>query len=424
MNIPMKLKKGTAVLGCCWCLSVYAFAQKEAPESMLQEHTEQKGYELKTLQKVSVSGYIQTQWQYGEKDAALKVGTPNENPEEAFSRFGIRRGRIKLVCENDFASGVFQLDMTEKGAGIKDAYLLVKAPRFAACALKAGVFYRPFGHEISYSSSRRESPERSTVFQTLFPEERDLGALLLLQPAKTSAWNFLKLEVGLFAGNGVKQETDSRKDFIGHLSADKIIGSGMRIGGGVSCYNGSVYQGTENVYRMEGKKFVLNSDAVNRGKFAKREYIGLDAQLSLLSGLGMTQLRAEYLFGEQPGTISGSQSPNASVLPSSDTFIRNFRGGYAILVHDFGTLPLSSVLKYDFYDPNTKVSGNETGLNETTASDNARRSFGLGLLWRVNSNIRLQGFYEINKNEKSENLAGYEKDRKDNVFTLRAQYSF
>jgi phosphate-selective porin len=428
MKKQSELKTKVSLVMGCLCLSATSFAQMEEPEltpvEKLEQKTEMLENAVKTLQKLKVSGYLQTQWQYGEKDASLKVGNVSENPEESFSRFGIRRGRIKFAYEDGIASGVFQLDITEKGVGIKDVYLLVKDPWFNANGLKAGVFDRPFGNEISYSSSRRESPERSTVFQTLFPEERDLGALLLLQPAKTSAWNFLKLEAGLFAGNGIKQETDSRKDFIGHLSADKNIGSDMRISGGVSYYNGSVYQGTENVYRMEGKSFVPNNDARNKGQFAKREYIGFDAQFSLMSVLGMTQLRAEYLFGEQPGAEFNSKSPNASILPATDTYIRNFKGGYAIFVQDFGTLPLSGVLKYDWYDPNTKVSKSDIGQHETAAGDVAYNTFGFGLLWRVNNNVRLQTFYEINTNETSGNLAGYEIDRKDNVFTLRAQYKF
>ena len=48
----------------------------------------------------------------GEKDAALKVGTSNENPEESFNRIGIRRGRFKLTAtDGNLASGVSQLDV-------------------------------------------------------------------------------------------------------------------------------------------------------------------------------------------------------------------------------------------------------------------------------------------------------------------------
>jgi len=47
---------------------------------------------VKGLSKFKVSSYIQGQFQYGQKDASLKVGDTNENPDKGFNRIGIRRG--------------------------------------------------------------------------------------------------------------------------------------------------------------------------------------------------------------------------------------------------------------------------------------------------------------------------------------------
>ncbi|MDR3093173.1 MAG: hypothetical protein LBU62_00835 [Bacteroidales bacterium] len=415
------MKKSIVFWGLC--LATAVFAQEETaftPVEKLEQKTDALESAVKKLQKFNLSGYVQTQYQWGEKDASMKVGSANGNPDESFGRIGVRRGRIKFVYEEGIVSATFQPDFTEKGIAFKDVFLAVKDPWWGTSVLKAGIFDRPFGNEISFSSSRRESPERSTIFQTLFPEERDLGASLTLQAAKTSPWNILKLEAGLFAGNGIKQETDSRLDFIGHLSVAKAIGSDMKISGGVSYYNGGVYQGTENIYSIAGKEFVLNNNVDNKGKFAKREYVGIDAQFSVMSTLGMTQLRGEYLFGEQPAAKGNSKSPNASALPATDTYKRNFSGGYVVFVQDIGALPFSAVLKYDWYNPNTKVSGNE----DITDGDIAVNTFGFGLLWRINNHLKLTAFYEINKNETAETLAKFKEDRKDNLFTLRLQYKF
>ena len=418
--------KSIVTLFCCLCLTTVCFAQEQeselTPTEKLEQRTQTIEESLKALKKFKVSGYIQTQYQWGEKDASLKVGNANNDPDESFNRIGLRRGRIKFTYDDNIALGVFQLDMTEKGVGIKDAYLGIKDPWIGTNTLKGGIFDRPFGNEISYSSSRRESPERSTIFQTLFPEERDLGAALTLQATKTSPWNFLKLEAGLFAGNGIKQETDNRKDFIGHLSATKNIGSNAKWGLGVSYYGGGVFQGTENVYKMNGNSFVLDKDPDNIGKFAKREYIGVDGQFSVMSTLGLSQVRAEYLFGTQPGSKGNSKSPNSSAPIVTDTYLRNFGGGYLIFVQDLGRLPLSAVLKYDWYDPNTKIAGNNIGLNGTGPTDLTQNTFGFGMLWRVNSSVRLQTYYELNSNEKTENLAI--NDIKNDAFTLRLQYKF
>jgi phosphate-selective porin len=416
-------------ISICWiCLPVAAFAQQDRPDSSHTEITEPDISEhdkiIKKLQQLKISGYLQTQYQWGQENASLKVGDKNKNPEQSFDRFGIKRGRLKFTYEENIASGVFQLDLTDKGIAVKDAYLNIKDPWIRMNSLCAGIFNRPFGFEINYSSSQRESPERSTVFQTLFPEERDLGVMLQIQADKNSPWNFVKLNAGLFAGNGIKQETDSRKDFIGQLIVNKNLGKNIHISGGFSYYYGSVYQGTENVYKMEGKSFLQDSNPANKSKFAKREYFGFDLQLSLNNPFGPAQLRGEYLFGQQPGKETGSISPNSSELPSTDTYIRNFSGGYIVFIQDLGITPLSAVFKYDWYDPNTKIKEEDIGLNNTGTADVARQTYGIGIIWKINTNLRLQTFYEFNNNEKTKHLSAYFVNIKDDVFTLRLQYKF
>ena len=402
----------SSVLFCSLFLCSLGFAQQQEPEQALikksKKQTKASSDTASTLQKFEVSGYIQAQYQGAEKGAELRV----------------RRGRVKLLYEYGIASGVFQPDITEKSILAKDAFLSIKDPWFGMNVFKVGIFNRPFGYEIGYSSAMRESPERSTIFRTLFPEERDVGAQLTLQPAKTSVWNFLKLEAGLFYGNGIKQETDGYKDFIGHLSVNKHAGSDIKFSFGLSYYHGGVYQGSENMYVMKDQGFCLSNNTSNKGQFAKREYVGLDGQLSMRSGLGMMHLRGEYLFGTQPGVKSNSKSPNESKLPSTDTYIRNFGGGYVIFVQDFGTSPFSALVKYDWYDPNVKISKSEIGLNRTGKADIMRSALGFGLLWRASSRVRLQTYYEVNKNETSDRLPNYVDDIKDDAFTLRLQYTF
>lgn len=404
--------------------SMPAISQENISERIdkIEQQAEKTEKSVSALKKLKVSGYVQTQFQYGEKDASLKVGSANENKEEAFNRIGVRRGRIKFVYEEGIASGVFQIDLTEKGIAFKDVYLNLKDPWMKSNALRTGIFDRPFGYEISYSSSRRESPERSAVFQALFPQERDLGAMLILQPSAKSALNFISLQAGLFAGNGIKAETDNRKDFIGQLKFAPRLNDNISFGIGASYYNGGVYQGTTDVYTMQGNEFTLSSDASNKGKFAKREYLGFDGQVNIKSILGATKLNAEYLFGQQPGTQTSTNSPNGN-LPDYDVYIRNFQGGYVMLVQSIGSLPFSVVVKYDWYDPNTKIAGNALGLNGTGKADMQKNTLGAGAIWDATKQIRLLAYYEFNNREKSENIAepnGFKSD----AFTLRLQYKF
>ncbi len=446
------MKKQILLIAAFAAASFTTFAQEEeaTPLEQVQQKVEVHDGAINKLSAIKISGYVQPQWQWGQQDAALKVGTGNvtENGNKsAFNRFGVRRGRIKFTYDDGgIATGVFQLNIVDKSNAsgvnqavvqLKEAYLNVKDPWNGTIQLQAGMFDRPFGNEISYSSSLLESPERSRIIQTLFPEEVDLGGKLILQAAKTSSWNFLKFEGGWFAGNAINPETNNRKDFIGHLSASKVIGSTAKWGLGASYYNGGVYQSTTNVYTMGGNGFVLNSDPNNLSKYAKREYFGLDGQFSLESPMGMTQLRAEYIWGTQPGSNSSTGSPNAATNPTTDTYIRKMNGWYGILVQDLGQSPFSLVLKYDSYDPNTKVKGDEIGATTTIAgavktnkTDLRYNTLGIGGLWRINPSLRLQLFYENVKNEKSANLAAatrssdFSRDQLDDTFTVRLQFKF
>lgn len=420
------MNKRITLLGCILAFTTASFAQEEKQDTLkyLEQQTQVLQDEIKSLKQFKVSGYVQTQYQYGEKGASLRVGNANTDLNHGFNRFGIRRGRIKFEYEKGIASGVFQLDMTDKGIAVKDAYISVKDPWVGSSSLKAGIFNRPYGYEVSYSSSRRESPERATVITTLFPEERDLGVMLTLQAPKTSPWSILKLEAAMIAGNGIKLDMDNRKDLIVRLSANKSIQEQYSVSGGISYYKGGVYQGSSSIYQMNGNVFELHKDTTNLGAYANREYMGADVQFATITKFGSTLLYGEFITGVQPGDKSGSKSPNYTILPTGDTYIRNFQGGYITLVQDLGSAPFSLIAKYDFYDPNTKVSNDEIGLNGTGKGDIAYHTIGAGLLWKINNSLRLTAYYEWVGNETSVNLKGYDKDIADNDFTLRLQYKF
>ena len=408
---------------------------------------------VRLLQKFKVSGYIQAQYQFAQTSAdgnnfkLAKAQNAYETAElKDFGRFGLRRGRFKFTYEDGIASGVVQIDVTDKGIDdngrnvvmFKDIYLQIKDPWMGTNLLKAGIFDRPFGFEISYSSSRRESPERARIFQTLFPDERDLGVALTLQPSKSSPLNILKLEAGLFAGNGIKPQISSRMDFIGHLTVNKQIGDNTIIAGGVSAYLGGILQtGNPEIYEMKGKQWELKSnDASNIGKYAKRQYVGFDVQFNTITVAGLTQLRGEYIFGEHAQNAAGSWNYKFTAIQTGPVHIRQINGGYAMLMQDLVQTPFTVVAKYDWYNPNTEISGNDIGTTSgTTANDITKSNIGLGIFWRINPALRLTAYYDIVQNETTNQLTdtkengkitvyGYENDRKDNVFTLRLQYKF
>ena len=405
--------------------SISAQEEELTDVQKLAQRTENLEAAVAKLNNLKVSGYIQGQWQWIEATGAKNSFGAGDFTADSKNRFGVRRGRVKFSYSNTYGQAVIQLDATEKGVGIKDAYLVLMDPNLNFVSLTGGVFNRPFGNEIAYSSSLRESPERARITQSLFPGERDLGAKITFQGAKGTYWNSFVLEGGFFAGNGVAVETDSKKDFIGRAAYMNTTSDFFNYAFGASYYNGGVVQPTSKVYTMKDGQFSLSDESANKGKIAKREYFGFDTQLLLNSMIGTTNLRAEYIWGQQPGTLNDNTSPKAARV--DDTYIRNFSGYYVYLVQDIGFSRFSVVAKYDFYDPNTEVKGDEVDITKGLSAKDADLSyttFGFGALYRANANIRIMAYYDIVKNETSSNTVSYKSDLKDNLFTLRLQYKF
>jgi hypothetical protein len=394
------------------------------------------------LNRLKISGYIQAQFQSADT-AGIESYAGGNFPANIDNRFAVRRGRFKLAYDYAFSQYVLQVDVTEKGVGIKDAYVSFTEPWLKSFAVTAGVFDRPFGFEISNSSSSRESPERSRMFQTLFPGERDLGAKLTFQPPKTSNFNFLKIDAGLFNGSGPNViDFDRYKDFIGHIMINKTNRSEkVKVGLGLSYYNGGWRQGTKYLYNMPGldisggqvPAFAVDSTGSAIGSKLRREYFGADGQLSMDNPFGLTILRAEYITGTQPAVAGNSTSPQSQ---PSDAYVRKFNGAYFYLVQNILQTRNQLVIKYDWYDPNSEVSGNQIGVKvggkdkATGAADIRYSTLGIGWVYKWNSQVRITAYYDFVMNETTtaitnpSTLKDLSTDRHDNVFTLRVQYKF
>jgi hypothetical protein len=435
----MKLKS-LPIIALGLISSAVAFSQEEKVDTLNVHEQRITTVEdgLFQLKKLKFSGYIQAQWQSSQLDSMIaksndmKVGTGAYGAEKisngTYNRFGVRRGRLKATYEDFGCQAVIEFDISEGGLKTKDVYLNVLDPWVNTFAVKGGVFDNPFGYEIGYSSSKLESPERSRLIQTLFPDEKTLGAMLTIQAPKTSPWNVLKLEAGLVAGNAISKDYKSKKDLAAHLTYNNSTPI-MKYGLGVSMYAGSILQTTKKVYSMSNGAFAIDSTATNLNSFANRTYLGVDGQFSISSDLGLSSIRAEYIMGTQPGASGSSASPNgydptATTAAVTDTYIRPFSGGYINFVQDIADTKHSIVVKYDWYDPNTAVAGDKVGVAAKTGkADMAYSTLGLGYMYRLNNNVRLTAYYDIVSNE-STKVKGYFKNVNDNLVTVRLQYKF
>lgn len=407
---------------------------------------------LEKLSRIKLSGYIQAQFQYADSSGQQTFNGGNF-PVGVDKRFAVRRGRLKVQYDSkplakgwSFSQYVLQVDVTEKGISLKDAYIKLTDPWMGWLNLTTGMQNRPFGYEISYSSSLRESPERGRMSQIIFPGERDLGMMLTIQAPKSSQWNFIKVDAGMFNGTGVRNagldasDFDKIKDFIGRASVKKsILNERLSYEVGVSYYYGGFRIDTVGVYKtgvdvngvkgfiQQYKKSDFYSVPLSNRKQAYRKYYGLDAQLSINWLPGITTIRCEYITGEQPGFLSTTASPAA--INNADIYKRKFNGAYLYLLQNVGQTPLQAIIKYDWYDPNTEVKNSDIGRSVVSgktfnATDLRYDTWGVGLAYRCDENIKITAYYDIVKNEKSANLSGYQKDLKDNLFTLRIQAKF
>jgi hypothetical protein len=433
-------------------LPVVAQGQEEAPttaeqvedvkrvlEGLNESFTEYRGY-VDALRKIKISGYLQTQFRTTDViNAPWTIGNFSGGafPANTKNLFQVRRGRLKFMYDNVLTQFVIQGDFLNTGFTLKDAYMVVTDPWLQTFGIQVGVFDRPFGYEISLSSSNRETPERSRLFQTLFPGERDLGAKLIFAP-QMGPLSMVRFDLGVFNGVGPNaNEVDNFKDVSGHLMVQfpfEELNAEFDIG--VSGYLGNVRSASRYIYAVADggtgvKRFVVDSTATNVSSGVARTYFGVDAQLYLnVLPIGGTILRGEFVSGKQPGTLSSNASLQAAV--SGDVAKRSFSGYYAYFIQNIGSAD-QVIVKYDSFRPNTDlaVSDFRTGTNLTVA-DIAFRTLGLGYVHYLDDNVKVMLYYELIANEKldqsilaaSSSLYPYTSNVRDNVFTVRTQYKF
>lgn len=383
------------------------------------------------------SGYIQPQFQVAQEKGIESYAGGNFR-DFADNRFMLRRARLKadykINSKNSHVPAAlftFQFEATERDVNVRDVFVRIFEPMRQNFSLTGGLFSRPFGYEVNLSSSYRETPERGRMSQILMPSERDLGAMISYESQKSNRKNpQIKFDIGLFNGQGKSgpAEFDSYKDLISRLAIKPLkAGPNVSVSGGLSLLLGGWAQATRYKYKMDDKNglkhFAVDSSLSNIGDKAPREYYGADVQLAYKHAWGKTEVRGEYWKGLQPGTASTSVNPGE--LPEGPTYIRNFDGAFIYFLQNIISEKWELMAKYDWYDPNTKVSEGEIGKTGTnlTRADVRYDTYGIGLTHYFNDNLKILAYYDIVTNEKT-GLTGYTEDHDDNVFTLRMQLRF
>lgn len=357
--------------------------------------------DLGKLNKIKVSGYIQAQWDNYQEDL-VKTNDPTNT-------FYVRRARIKFTYEPlDGVKFVLQPDFSTGNLSLKDAYAVVNIPKLTGWTIWAGQFNRP-NYEVEYSSSQREVLERSKVIRAIYPGEREVGAKLEYSGTATPILFQLMTMNGNFTGTTPK-DVDSKKDLMARLVYfGKMPSAGLGIDLGVNAYYGG--------NRAKTNKYVLDSegilDSLTVGDYLKKQWMGAELRIfaDILGGLS---IKSEYIAGT-------NSTPSLTAVKADPNKIKSFRGYYIYLIKNIGNRN-QMVAKYDYYDPNTKLSG------DAAKSDVYYKTWTLAWQYYLNDNIRITAQYEMPQNETNstvKNMAGVSNVQlKDNTFSIRIQAKF
>jgi phosphate-selective porin len=412
-----KMKK-LALLTIFTVISVYGYSQTQVVDSLkeiidrhegkinaLDERVLVNEADLGKLNKIKVSGYIQSQFELYDKDRV-----PTNEPA---NNFYIRRARIKFTYEAlDGIKFILQPDFSTGNLVLKDAYAVVNIPKLKDWTLWAGQFNRP-DYEVEYSSSQREVLERSRVIRAIYPGEREIGVKLEYVGSKIPMKLQLMALNGNFTGAQAK-DVDSKKDLMGRLVYSiKLSGAGIGIDLGPNFYYGG--------NRGKTNRYILNTngvaDSINVGDYLDKKWVGGEIQIfaDLLGGMA---IKGEYVAGINSTVSTIASTATMAQKKADPNKLKNFSGYYLYFIKNIG--PKNQfVLKYDYYDPNTKLAG------DAAKSDVYFKTLTLAWQYYLNDFIRISVNYEMPKYEVN---ATRPKDYKDvtygNTLGVRIQAKF
>lgn len=394
----------------------------------------------KKYDRIKIGGYIQPQFQMA-SEKGIKSFEGGDFASQVSDRYLIRRSRVRIDYVNfNVEKGpgvqiVFQFDANERGFTMRDVWGRIFENKYKLFSFTTGMFARPFGNEVNLSSSDRESPERGRMSQLLMKSERDLGAMLSFDARKklgVKLLNNIRVDLGLFNGQGINAtgEFDNTKDLISRIYSKPLhLNKHIQLNLGASFLYGGLLQNTKYQYQTIDNKglltMALDSSSSNLYKVAPRQYYGIEAQLKIKNKIGFSELRAEYVKGKQTGTANSSETPNALLTGTDGFHIRNFDGAYFYYLQNLNSLKHQLVIKYDWYDPNTKVTGKNIGVSGANlgAANIKYNTLGIGYVNYITENIKMTLFVDKVWNETTL-LKGYTSDLNDDVFTCRIQYRF
>lgn len=380
---------------------------------------------------LSVASYLQAQYETHQdsQDQLNSNGQPLNQ-----DRFSIRRARVGLTGEWEYAALALQLDAnTTNGPQVDlrkaEASLQYRPDRARPPMLMAtlGLFDTPFGYELDESPHTRFFMERTTASRAWFPGEPDLGVRL------AGALGFFRWTIA--AQNGeplgeaspyVEEDPNAAKDVIARFGFDSQPLTRWQLAGGVSALSGQGFNAGSQASGSSLQWRDLNSSTgvslneltgvPSQGATPSQNFsrwaVGADLRTNFKWALGVTKVYAEFVLAQNLDRGLYVANP---IVTGQDQ--REF-GFYVAALQDVTKWAVVG-LRYDYYDPNSNLFDQRLGMLIPYSEAIKTLSPIVGLVLPDRARLLVQ--YDIVHNALARNAVGVPTNLPDNVLTLRFQ---
>jgi hypothetical protein len=380
---------------------------------------------------LSVGGYIQAQYEnHQDSQDQLSASGSLLNKD----RFSIRRARVSLTGEWQYAAFVVQLDgNTTNGPQVDlrkaEASLQYRPDRSRPPLIMAtmGLFDIPFGFETDEASHTRYFMETTTASSALFPGQADLGARL------AGAMGFFRWTLALqnseplgAATPYVAQDPLVAKDVIARFGFDTQPRPNLQIAGGVSGLTGEGFHagnlasgGSLQWADRNGNGAVDAGEVVGVvGQSATPSQsfnhwaVGADLRTSIRWWPGVLKLYGELVMAQNLDRALYVADPVLTGLAQREL------GFYVAALQEVTRWGIVGV-RYDYYDPNSNLFDKRGGQLIPYSEAIQTVSPLIGLVLPDHARLLMQ--YDIINNAYARNALGVPTSLADNVLTLRLQ---
>jgi hypothetical protein len=419
------------------------------------------------LKKLKISGLVQAQYVYRTDTNLVSSSRPLQQ-----GLFQVRRGRLKATYDAGNGSiYVMQYNLNETGLRAQDMFVKWDEQWLKMFSVQMGLQDIPFGFETSYSSSSMETLERSRFQRNaMFADEKDVGIIFGASP-KVPGLDAFGIKVAALNGYGAAEAGFDPRNIVGRVNFGKnFYEAGVGLDVGASFYSDNrqanaafvapvnarnavkykrdgltSYDSITSVKKADevlpGQYYVVDGSADYKFADPREELdaqvIGLDAQVAVDVSFIPTLTGAKFSGELYTGSAIGSSGDNKRTAYGTVLYKRELMGWYLTYVQNIGK-SLQTVVRYDSYDPNTSVEGDEIGDkkangglgNGTSAADLAYDTWYFGLNVFLNGNTKVTLGYDLVRNETTKNIwdatpaKNFTEEIKDDILTLRGQFAF